>query len=103
MKYIKIILLLATLWPLIYFLIFAQSVFELMSNSTSGFDYSLFTFHAITVTLLVGLIICYSICLYLNKVVDGNSKMLWLIGFIMLSGIVMPFYWWKHIWNNNLT
>ncbi|MCA9951828.1 MAG: hypothetical protein KDE48_19390 [Anaerolineales bacterium] len=93
---LRIFLLILTMWPIIYLGFFARNVFEIMLQE--GLDNNLYLFHTGTILILFGLLIIYLINLYRNEEIDGNQKMLWLLGFIMLSSFVMIVYWIKFIW-----
>ncbi len=95
---LKICLLILTVWPIIYIGIFAKIVFDMMVHG--GFNNSLYMFHAGTILLSFVLLIFYGVDLYRNEKINGNPKMLWLLGFIFLSSFVMIVYWIKFIWHD---
>jgi hypothetical protein len=54
-------------------------------------------FHLGTGAIGIGLL-AYYVHLYNNKAVNGQSKMKWLIGFILTGSFAMAFYWKQYIW-----
>lgn len=99
-KIAKVILLLLTLFPLMYFMWAGLQLPELMQQGTeSDWFTTLFLVHLLVSVLLVGLIGFYLVHLYRNKRIHGNSKMLWTLALFIGSFITMPIYWWLHIWS----
>jgi hypothetical protein len=66
--------------------------------ASGEFNSSLLAVHAGTMLLFSALFIIYTMVLYRNGRTGGNSKMTWLLGFIVVGFIAMPIYWWKYIW-----
>ncbi len=97
-KILKICLLILTVWPIIYLGLFARIIFERMLQE--GLNNYLYLFHTGTMLILFGLLIFYLVDLYRNEKIDGNQKMLWLLGFILLSAFLMIVYWVKFIWQD---
>lgn len=97
-KLFKLIILCLTFWPIVYFGIFALAFWNLASNSSDIIGYPIKVFHITTMTIMLFLLVYYSIHLYKNRRLNGESKMLWTLGFVLLSPISMLVYWIKHIW-----
>lgn len=103
----KIILFVATLWPLIYMFIFFGFIFSGVSSlagllNTSGGPptgfMTIFGLHLITVTWMMGLIVIYIINVFNNERVAGDKKALWAVVLFLGSIISMPVYWYLYIW-----
>lgn len=91
-KALKLALLGLTLWPIIYVGIF------LSGAATDFLPFNvLVTFHLSSAAIAVGLF-AYYFHLYNNISVNGQSKMKWFVGFVLMGPFAMTFYWKKHIW-----
>ncbi|MFA4852098.1 MAG: hypothetical protein WC924_03160 [Candidatus Gracilibacteria bacterium] len=96
----KIILGIATLWPIIYMFIFFSLVFSFITNVANPevmFGY-LFGAHLFTMLLIVILLIIYIRDVFKNDMVLETRKTLWTILLIFGNMIAMPIYWYLHIW-----
>lgn len=94
----KLILLCLTIWPLIYLAYTLFTACFLSFVDLIQIPPVLIVIHLITITILLGLIIYYSIHLYRNEQVDDESKLMWFVGILFAGAFVMIFYWRKYIW-----
>lgn len=94
----KLVLLCLTIWPLIYLTYTLFTACFLSLVDLTQIPPTLIVIHLITTTILLGLIIYYSIHLYRNKHVDDDSKLMWFVGILFAGVFVMLFYWRKYIW-----
>lgn len=94
----SLILMILTLWPPLYFVVFGIFFFDQVVGAVVGNPdlKLLYAVHIVTIFVVLGLLVLYSVHLYKNKQVAGEQKMLWLLGFIFLNGLIFPFYWWRH-------
>lgn len=103
----RLILLLVTLWPLLYFVFIRLFAYDLLLTSlqivsnpmgSNGFIRALFWIHVVTIAVMVLSFIVYTIHLYFNRLIPGNRKLLWLLAFLILTSFAFLFYWWRYIW-----
>lgn len=103
-KPIRIILGIATLWPIFYIALFFLFIFSqifLFSQQkppSFGTFFTMFILHFLTMILVIALLIIYIVDLFRNDRVQKDMKPLWAI-VILLGGIIaMPIYWYLYIW-----
>ena len=107
-KPVKILLLLATLWPLIYMGLFlivfvmlftfsVQGEFQGGNGPPAGF-LLIFVLHIFTMVWMVGLLVFYIINVFKTRVIRDNMKILWAIVIFFGGPIAMPIYWYLYIW-----
>ncbi len=115
-RYKKILLGLATFWPLIYlivFLVFFMFLFysfAISSQTNSSANNNLdniflliFPLHLITMIWIFALLIVYVIIIFRNERLVGDKQLLWII-IIFVGGILtMPFYWYIYVWKEPLS
>jgi hypothetical protein len=112
----KILLGLATIWPLVYLAIFITAIFSIALiyniNGARGEFISdppllaiglIIIIHLMTAFGIIGLVIFYILNIVKNDSVSQNKKAPWLIGLFFASVIVMPIYWYLHIWRDSPT
>ena len=108
-KSTKILLGLATLWPLVYmvlFFVFILSTFFFLSTSTSQEFGSVsfmvvFLLHLLTMLWITALTIFYIVNVFRNERVDKDKKVLWAVVLFMGNMIAMPIYWYLYIWKES--
>jgi hypothetical protein len=103
----KILLGLASLWPLVYivfFFIFILSSFFFLSSS-AGQEHSppvsfmvIFLLHLLTMLWIMALTVFYIVNVFRNERVDKDKKALWAVVLFMGNMIAMPIYWYLYIW-----
>ena len=96
----KVLVGLATLWPLVYMVLFLLS-FVGMATRGGGqlirFE-ALFLLHVLTMVWMVGLMIFYIVYLFQSKRISQDKKVLWAIVLFMGHVIAMPIFFWLYIW-----
>jgi hypothetical protein len=92
----KIILLILTVWPLIFIYVYYDDFLEVIR--IAGFDDSVFALVAVNTLLTFVDLAIYITDLNRNKEVSDNDRFVWLLGFIILNLVAMFVYWWKYIW-----
>jgi len=110
-KQAKILIGLATIWPLIYMFIFFGFVLIAVLTTSQhapgkfdaedGFPISfawLFGLHILTMIWIMGLLIFYIVNVFKNERVEKDKKVLWAIVLFMGGIIAMPVYWYLYIW-----
>lgn len=104
----KIILGVATLWPLVHLVLFfgfMVSQIFLFSQKGSrppaaieGWFYVLFALHFVTLLWIVALLIIYIVNVFKNDRVPQDKKALWAAVLFLGNMIAMPIYWYLYIW-----
>lgn len=107
-KFLKILILLATLWPLLYIGLFiAFFIFTMSFAAQGGHNISggpppvfivIFGLHIFTMVWDVGLMIFYIVHVFRTKAIRETMKILWTIVLIFGGPIAMPIYWYLYIW-----
>jgi hypothetical protein len=105
----KILLLAATLWPVIYmFLFFGFMITMVISMPKGGsagtgpgsWFVGLFVVHMMTILWIFALMAYYIVNVFRNDRVAKDQKVLWLIVVFMGGFIAMPVYWYLFIWRD---
>jgi hypothetical protein len=104
----KILLGIATIWPILYMIFFFIFIFTAMTSSPSSvFDDSgslgsmfavIFPLHILTSFLMMGLTIYYIVNVFRNERVHQDKKTLWAVVLFLGNVIAMPIYWYLYIW-----
>jgi hypothetical protein len=103
----KVLLGLASLWPLLYMIFFFVfiffSIFFISSSGDPGsgppfFFFLIFPLHLLTMVLIMALTVFYIVNVFRNERVDKDKKALWAIVLFMGNMIAMPIYWYLYIW-----
>jgi hypothetical protein len=106
----KIALGAATVWPLLYMIIFFVSVFALMFAFSAGepapadhvgppvWFFGLFALHFLTMLWVLGLTAFYIVNVFRNERVEKDKKALWAVVLFLGSIFAMPAYWYLYIW-----
>lgn len=107
-KAAKIILGVATLWPLLYLILFLAFVFSQVflfshkgpprSSALEGWLYVLFALLFLTIVWIIGLLIIYIVNVFRNDRVPQRKKALWAVVLFLGNMIAMPIYWYLYIW-----
>jgi len=100
-KPVKIILGVATLWPLLYMGFFFVSFFLPFFAFGPGLPASfevLFLLHCFTILWTLVLLIIYIVNVFTNDRVEKDTKALWAVVVFMGNVIAMPVYWYLYIW-----
>lgn len=111
-KPIKLILGLATLWPLVYMFIFMAFWFymvlgiasqseERTSASIPTWFVAIFVMHGITMLVIFALLVIYIVNVFRNDRVAKDKKALWAVVLFLGNMIAMPIYWYLYIWPSN--
>jgi hypothetical protein len=106
-KPVKIALGMATLWPLVYILLFFGFVFYLILlvplhpngevRPPSGMIV-IFLLHGLTILWNFVLLTIYICNLFHNNSVDNDKKALWAVVLFLGNMIAMPIYWYLYVW-----
>lgn len=104
----KILLLAATIWPLIYMVLFMGFIITMvlsMQQSGGGpapapaqWFAGIFVLHILTILLVIALTAIYVVNVFRNDRVKENQKPLWAIVLLLGGMIAMPVYWYLYIW-----
>jgi hypothetical protein len=104
----KLLLGLATVWPIIYFFIFLILIFStLLFGFEPGPDGRapnmiawILPLHLLTILVILGLTVFYIVDVFRNKRVEKDKKALWAIVIFLGNMIGMPIYWYLYIWKD---
>lgn len=105
----KILLGLATLWPIAYLFVFLAFFISMVIGMTNApGDHGpaafptafivLFVLHGLTMLWLIGLLVFYIANVFRNDRVQKDMKVLWALVLFMGSMISMPIYWYLYVW-----
>ena len=106
-KPIKIALLLVSLWPFLYvilfFIFFISTAFYIGASDGKGADLPIgfaiiFCLHVLTMLLIMALTVFYMVNVFRNDRVEKDKKVLWAVVLFMGNMIAMPIYWYLYIW-----
>lgn len=107
----KILLGIASGWPLVYILLFMIAIFGLMALSPgepgdggqldpvfgAGFVV-LMLVHVFTIFMSLGLTVFYIVHAVKNTKLDSNMRIIWIVLFFFVGIIAEPIYWYLQIW-----
>ncbi|MDE2018769.1 MAG: hypothetical protein KGJ13_00270 [Patescibacteria group bacterium] len=105
----KIVLFIASIWPIVYTILFFISFLFAWHNTTAtnppsfpifGSFAVLFTFHIVTMLEIIVLLVIYIRNVFKNKDVPQDKRTLWAVILFFGSIIAMPIYWYFYIWQN---
>ena len=111
-KTTKLLIGAATVWPLIYMLVFMAFMLLTMVTTIAnprtggpppGFPVAfagIFVLHLFTMLEIMGLLVFYIVNVFRNPNVVGDRKALWAIVLFMGGFIAMPIYWYLYIWRD---
>ena len=105
-KSTKVLLGIATFWPIAYmvlFFVFIFSAFWLLGGGggDSGIQPAfalIFGLHLLTMLLIMALTVFYIVDIFKNNRVEKDKKALWAIVIFMGNAIAMPIYWYLYFW-----
>ncbi len=104
----KLILGLATLWPVIYVVIFMGFCFYLMIKDSAGpqasaeppfFFTCIVVIHGFTSLWIFGLLLYYICNVFANPAVPDQKRALWAVVLFLGNFIAMPVYWYLYVWS----
>lgn len=109
----KLLLGVASAWPLVYMFLFVIFIFLMigLSAGAPGGDLGpifgggfvlLFLIHILTIFLTLGLTVVYIIHAVKNTRLDSNMRIVWIILFFFGGMIAHPVYWYLQIWKEPL-
>ena len=98
----KILLAAATIWPLIYMLLFMGFMFAsfLSSDEPGALWAIIIPLHLLSMLLIMGLTVFYIVNVFRNDRVNKDMKVLWAVVLFMGSLLAMPIYWYLYIWRD---
>ena len=106
----KLLLGVASVWPLIYIFLFISFIFGMMAFSANGpidDTYApifavgvvvIFALHFLTILLSLGLTVFYIVHVIKNEGLETNIKAMWAVLLFIAGMIVQPVYWYLNIW-----
>ena len=96
----KILLLLATLWPIAYVFVFLAFILSAFLAPAGSPEPPLYFLPLLLLTMLLstGLTVIYIVDIFRNDRVEKDMKALWALVIFMGSFIAMPIYWYLYIW-----
>jgi hypothetical protein len=106
------VLCIATLWPLVYMLIFMGFVFSMVLRGNSQAKVggelpsgviAIFVLHGITIVWLWVLLAIYIYNVFHNDRVGKDKKALWAVVLFLGNMIAMPIYWYLYVWPDDST
>ncbi|HEU4797095.1 MAG TPA: hypothetical protein VFT02_15785 [Pyrinomonadaceae bacterium] len=107
-KSTKILLGIASLWPIVYMFLFFVFIFAgLVFGAGAGEPEPggiqpmlalIFGLHLLTMVAILALTVFYIVNIFRNDRVDKDKKALWAIVIFMGNAIAMPIYWYLYIW-----
>src|SRR3989338_9027966 len=98
----KIVLGIATMWPIFYMIfffvfVFSQIFFSSSREPSTGF-FLIFPLHFSTIILTFVLLFIYINNVFRNDRIAQDKKALWAACLFMGNMISMPIYWYLYIW-----
>src|SRR5687767_12045275 len=102
----KVLLGIASLWPIFYMFLFFVFVFSMAfgfrgSEPEPGIQPMMavvFGLHLLTMLIILALTVFYIVDVFRNERVDKDKKALWAIVIFMGNAIAMPIYWYLYFW-----
>jgi glucan phosphoethanolaminetransferase (alkaline phosphatase superfamily) len=105
----KVLLAVATLWPIVYMFIFIAFFFSAFfwgpgsaeTGTGTGMPPAMalfFLVHLLTMLFVLALTVFYIVNIFRNDRVEKDKKARWAIVIFMGSAIAMPIYWYLYIW-----
>ncbi len=101
---VRLLLGLATLWPLLYFIVFVYYALRAVFFSpmgTSDLPTTFFVLHLVTMVVTLGLLVTYILDTFRNDRVAKDMKALWAVVLFMGSIFAMPIYWYLYVWRDS--
>lgn len=103
-KTVKLLLGLATVWPVAYMFLFFVFIFSTILSGGGNpvnppMEFVLvFVLHLFTMLVIAALTIFYIVNVFRNERVEKDKKVLWAVVLFLGSLIAMPVYWYLYIW-----
>ncbi|HTS83254.1 MAG TPA: hypothetical protein VMH40_21840 [Myxococcaceae bacterium] len=108
-KGVKLLLGVATLWPLLYLGLFVGWWLSMMLRMSSGHPWVpmqgplggmglVFGLHCLTMAWVAGLLVVYIVDVFRNPRVRNEQKALWAVVLFLGNVFAMPVYWSLHVW-----
>lgn len=109
----KVLLGLATVWPIFYIFIFFGFIFSMLifvpdaSAPHRGFPLmpfsfvALFAMHFITIIGGLALTVFYVVNIFKNNRLDQNQKLMWALLSFFAGLFALPVYWYLYIWKDS--
>lgn len=101
----KLLLGIATIWPILYMVVFFIFMFSMVllllfqkGNPPIGFFLTIFLLHFFTMIEIFVLLAIYVRDVFKNKRVEKDTKALWAVVLFLGNMIAMPIYWYLYIW-----
>jgi heme/copper-type cytochrome/quinol oxidase subunit 3 len=103
---LKVVLGVATIWPILYIFIFFALVIVQFSTLIGGSPdgafpvvfFILIGLHIFTMFWVMALLVYYIVNVFNNERVPGDKKALWAVVIFLGNMIAMPVYWYLYIW-----
>ena len=109
----KVLLGIATLWPIIYMFLFFAFVFSMALGLRGGDNIEpggiqpmmalVFGLHLLTMLIIMALTVFYIVNVFRNDRVEKDKKALWAIVIFMGNAVAMPIYWYLYFWKEPST
>src|SRR5688572_1773602 len=108
----KVLLGIASLWPVFYMFLFFGFIFSMALGFGGGGQPEpgiqpmmalVFGLHFLTMLVILALTVFYIVDVFRNERVDKDKKALWAIVIFMGSMIAMPIYWYLYFWKEPRT
>ena len=108
----KVLLGIASLWPVFYMFLFFGFIFSMALGFGGGAQPEpgiqpmmalVFGLHLLTMLVIMALTVFYIVDVFRNERVDKDKKALWAIVIFMGSMIAMPIYWYLYFWKEPRT
>ncbi|HEV2914207.1 MAG TPA: hypothetical protein VGX92_13080 [Pyrinomonadaceae bacterium] len=106
----KILLGIATIWPLLYIPLFILFMFSFVLLADRGAPpgggafpvviLPIFLLHFLTILCTIALSVFYIVNVFRNKRVEKDKQVLWVILIFMFGMIAQPIYWYLYIWQD---
>ncbi len=107
----KILLGIASGWPVVYIFLFVAFIFVMVAMPTGGAGGEgelnplfgggfvvLFLIHMITIFLTLALTVFYIVHAVKNTKLDSNMRIVWIVLFFLGGMVAHPVYWYLQIW-----
>lgn len=100
-KIVKVLVGIATLWPLLYLVLFMLTILGSVFRTFAVPFTILVPLHLLTMVWLMGLTAFYIVNLMKNERLDRDKKILWAVLLFMGNMVTMPVYWYLCIWRED--
>src|SRR4030081_1308545 len=117
-KSTKVLLGLATIWPIVYIFLFAVVIFSVFivaglnsgpsapgNNSPASIFFPLgfvafFIVHMLTIIGSLALTVFYIIRVFKTEQIDQNLKIMWMLLLFFMGMLAQPVFWYLYIWRD---